>query len=306
MRAGAGMTLGATRPAMDRALYLSRVDIQGNGLPVALHLEIRLAVTAQAVGVRHLAVKYLADLMRLMAIDADRHLIRLGLPQLTLNNLLVDLLDPPVALAAGGGDVVAVDGRARVRMGQHMMSRVAIGAHRRHRQPLFEQSLAMDRLGIVGQDAVLWDLVSLRHRRPLFVAPAAHVRNVEFDHPRIGRSMRNDVVRTVTVPAAGRQLLSLGDRLTMQALAVDLGDIFMAGTAIDRRRLRFVRKLLDARQVGMASDAFHAGMDRGFEDGAVDEKRNLTVVPLHRKSGLSMAGKAIIGRLGRQAGRHCP
>ena len=62
------------------------------------------------------------------------------------------------------------------------MCRVAIGADRSDGQALFVQSLAMDTLRVVGEDAVFRNLILLSDRGPFLVAGAAHEGDVELSH----------------------------------------------------------------------------------------------------------------------------
>ncbi len=63
------------------------------------------------------------------------------------------LLDLAVALRAGARDVVVVDARARVGVGQDVVRRVAGRADGGHGQALLEQTLAVDALGVVLEES---------------------------------------------------------------------------------------------------------------------------------------------------------
>ncbi len=63
-----------------------------------------------------------------MAIHADRHFIWLFFPQLTPNDLLMHLLDKTVALLAGLGHIISIDGGFGVSVGQDIMRSMTIGA----------------------------------------------------------------------------------------------------------------------------------------------------------------------------------
>ena len=109
---GAGVALGAADRAMDRVLGLGRVDKHGHFLAVAVPHQIRLAVAFHALVVGHaLFVEDPPNLVGPVAVDTGRDFVRFLLPQLASNDFPVHLLDAPVALLAGLGDIVAVDAR---------------------------------------------------------------------------------------------------------------------------------------------------------------------------------------------------
>ena len=115
-------------------------------------------MAAQAIAVGHsLAVENLADLVRLMAIDARRDHVRLFLPQLAADHLAVYGLDLRVALGAGFGDILLGDRGARIGVGQHVVRGVATGADRGHGQALLEEADAVDAVLVVFEDVGLRD-----------------------------------------------------------------------------------------------------------------------------------------------------
>ena len=89
-----------------------------------------------------------------MALDTNRHLARLRLPQRAADHFLVHLLDTTVALLTGLRHIVAVNARLRIGVIADIVRRMAIGAHRRHCQPLLQQPDAVNRLGVVRENAV--------------------------------------------------------------------------------------------------------------------------------------------------------
>ena len=159
------------------------VDEQRDRLAVALHRQLgsawhfRQSRLAAPCGRRRAA----PDLVRLVALDAGRDLVRLLLPQPSLDHLDVHLLDPGVALHAGAGHVVAVDAGIGVVVLEDVVRGVAGGAHRGDGQPLLEEALAVDRHGEVLQDPILRDVVLQGDLGALAVAAAAEQRDVHVD-----------------------------------------------------------------------------------------------------------------------------
>ena len=175
------VTLGARRSGMGGDVVRGLVDEQRDHLTVALHLELGIGVTAHAVAVRRpkRGQQLPADLVRLVALDTGRDLVRLLFPQTPLHDLDVHLFDPRVADGAGGSDVVAVDARPRIGVLEDVVRGVARGTDRGDRQPLLEQALAVNRERVVLEDSILGDVVGLRDLGSLVVTAPAEDRNVE-------------------------------------------------------------------------------------------------------------------------------
>ncbi len=298
-RGGAGMALDAGDLAMGRVLQLAVVDVQAGGGPVVLDLQARFGVAGQAFLVAHpLAVEHPAGLVRLVALDADGDLVGFLLPELTADHLLVHLLDAPVADLAGLGHVVAIDGRARIRVRQHVVSGVAVGADGRDGQAALEKPLAMDAEGVVREDAVLGYVVEPGDGRPLLVAAPAHEGDVELGHARgVVRGGKN-VVGAVAVPAARGQSLAAGRGLSMKALPVDLGHVVVAEGAVHRRQVLGVGEIA-AHQVLVAVDAGQArlAVDRALVLRQVHEERDDAAVPVRGQLGVLVADETVPGLL---------
>src|SRR5208282_3548378 len=78
-------------------------------------LQALVGVAALAVGISHaLGIEDVADLVRLVTIDARRQHICFFFPEFAADGLAMHLLDQSVALGAGGCDVLAGDRRIRV------------------------------------------------------------------------------------------------------------------------------------------------------------------------------------------------
>lgn len=108
-------------------------------IPAIRRFQVLIAVAAHAIGVRHaLRVEHVADLVRLVAIDARRKYMRFLLPQLAADCLAVDFFDLGVALGASRRDIAPVDRRIRIGMGEDAVRRVAGRAIRGNNQSFLE------------------------------------------------------------------------------------------------------------------------------------------------------------------------
>ena len=97
------------------------------------------------------------------------------------------------------------------------MRSVTGSADRSDRQALLEQALAMNTHGVVLEDPILMDLMSLRDLRALLVALAAQHRDIHHGDRGSLVGRWSDVVATVTVAAERCQLVAPRRRLTVQA-----------------------------------------------------------------------------------------
>ena len=219
-RRGSGVALRAGHAAVHRILEPLPVDEERDFAPLARHGQVPVPMAGEAVLVGHaLVVEDLARLVRGVAVDADRDLVRLRLPERALDHLAVHLLDQHVALRASGGDVVPVDRGARILRGQHEVRRVAARADRRDGQALLEEPLAVDRLRVVVEDVLVGDVAGLLHRRALLVAGSAGARDVVEGDRGLRVAGRQDLVPSVAEGADRGEFVPLGQRLTVQALA---------------------------------------------------------------------------------------
>jgi hypothetical protein len=113
--------------------------------------------------------------MRLMADGAGRHGAGFRFPELSLDDLDMHLFDAGVTGHAGVSDVPGRDRGARVGMGQDQVIAVTVVAGGCDDQALPEQALAVNALGVVGEDVVFGDVLDTWHRGALPVAfPAQH------------------------------------------------------------------------------------------------------------------------------------
>ncbi len=97
-------------------------------------------------------VKHPPLLVGLVAVHTGGDLVGFLLPEPSLDDLDVDLLDAGVALGAGGSHVVPVDAGTRIGVGEDVVGRVTGGAHRRHGQPRPVQPVPVDGHGVVLED----------------------------------------------------------------------------------------------------------------------------------------------------------
>ena len=209
------------------------------------------------------------DLVRRMAITANRPArIALG-EQLAVDALLVNLLDADVAFAAGLGDVGVVDGRTAIDAALDVVDAVAIVAGGRDDQPHLQQRPPMNALGVLRR--------RFRVLHPVFtgqagiaVALGAGLRQVQLEHRRRRVLHRQDVVMPVAILAVRRRRSAHRPADAVDAGRVLLADLIVARSAIDRRQLVGMRHLLD---VGMAGGAVLGAMHRLGEHVHTDEER---------------------------------
>ena len=250
-----GVALRASRAGVPRGVVGLLVHEQGYRVALRDAHQTLVAVTTHAVGVsRTRLVEHPAYPVRRVTVHAGRDSVRLLLPQPALDHLAVHLLDLAVALCAGRGDVVDVDRGARVGVGQDLVRGVAGRAHRRHGEPLAVQSLAMDGLGVVLEDAVLRDVARARYRCSLVVALPAQDRDVHHRRARRRVGVRLHVVCAVAVHAARRQRIGARGCLPVQRLPVLLRLRPVAQCAVDLGYLVGVRE----GETGVAHHALHA------------------------------------------------
>ena len=104
------VTLSAGGIFMHRAFVSFLVDVETDGVAVALHGQVSLTVAGQAILVRQaVRVEYVANLVRGVTIDAGRDLARILGPQTTLNDLAVYVCNLPVTRGTGLADVFRMD-----------------------------------------------------------------------------------------------------------------------------------------------------------------------------------------------------
>jgi len=124
--------------------------------------DYRLAVlmTFQTAVVRHpFRYFFLSYLVRGVTIGACRHKAGLLPPQLTTNNLLMNLFDHCVACGAGFAYITCVGARFRIGVREDHVRSVAVVACRRGEESFFEKSLSVNTLTVVLYYVLLRDVV---------------------------------------------------------------------------------------------------------------------------------------------------
>lgn len=154
-----GVALAARNLGVPRS---SDIDDLDEHRPSVFGLQLLAAMATHAVSVGHaLGIKERSNFMGLVAVGTRREDMCLLFPEFAPDRFAVNYLDLRVTLGASRGDILARNRRLRIRMWQYGVRRVTGCAIRRHDQALLEQRLAMDALGIVLQDVVLWDVAIL-------------------------------------------------------------------------------------------------------------------------------------------------
>ena len=199
------------------------------------------------------------DLMRAVAINADRSArIALG-QQLAVDALVVSLLDADVALAAGLGHVRVVDGRVAVNVALDLMRAVTVVAGRRHDEAHLQQRLAVDAVHVLIRGLGKLDLIFLGEVG-VAVALGAGGGQIHFEHGGIRVLHRHDLVVAVAIPTLRRAGSAHLVAHAVNAAGVVLAFLLMAAGTIRRRRIFVVLHLLDA---VMAINAVQRAVD-GF------------------------------------------
>lgn len=157
------------------------------------------------------------------------------------------------------------------------MRGVTVGAYGGDSQASFVKSFAVHTLGIVGQDTVLGNIKCPGNLRALLVAASAHIGDIEFCHSRIGGRVRQNVMRSMTVPASRGKTQSFFYSDSVEAGIVFSGDIIMAGAAIYGLRL-FVMREIGAGQIGMAIYALEIRVNRIPEFLEIDKYRDCPAI----------------------------
>jgi len=216
----------------------------------------------------------LPGFVRLMAVDADGDFVWSCLPEFSVDNLAMDLLDEGMTLRAGAHDVVAVNGGPGIRMGQDIVGRMTTGAYGRDRQSFFEDTLTMDALLVVLKNVVLRDVSSTRYWGVFGVTSAARSRDIDRGRLGLGVVWPSDIVLAMAVPAMRRQRVAVFNRHAVEALGI-LVTLVMTSLALRRLKFLLMGQLLD---VVVARHASLAGVDRFREHGLVDVDRPLLAV----------------------------
>ena len=144
----------------------------------------------------------LLNLVRRVAIRANRAALVAPGQQLAVDAFKVGFLDADVAFAAGGGDVGVVDGRVAVHLALDVMHAVAVVAGWRDNQTHLQQRAAMDAFHVLRRGLRKLHLIFLRQPR-IAVALGTGLREVQLVNRRRRVLCRQNAMRAVTIPAIG-------------------------------------------------------------------------------------------------------
>ena len=229
--------------------------------------------------------------------------------QLPVHALVIDLFDADVTLSAGPRDVGVVRARTFVDVALDVMHPVAVVAGRRHNQTHLQKRPAVDAVPILDGGVSVSDAVFVGQTR-IVMARRARVRQIQFKHWRVDLLDRHDVVVPMATDAGRRARSAHGVAHSMNAGGILPGFLFVTATAINRRRLRLVRKA-GAVVIVVAVGAVQGLVDRFGEARPVHEQGNGAPLPFHGECWIAVAlaaGSRRGGRRGRlrrrQAQRH--
>ena len=297
----AGVALNAGDAGMPRLRELVLVREEGHRRRASRHLQIGLAVAAEAVLIRHaLRVVDLPHPVGRVAVHAGRDRVRRLLPELPADDLAVNGLDLGVALSAGLRHVLLGDRGPGIGVRKDEVSRVAARADRGHGQALLEEALTVDRVPVVGEDVRLGDLPRQADGRALLVAAAAEPRDFDRRGARAGRARASDVVRAVAALAPRGLAVARGRLPTMDARGELLGLLGVATAAVDRREPLRVGNFLD---VGVAGRTVEAGVRRRLERRRVERRRLARLAPSGAHARLVAGGAVVVLGCRRLGGR---
>ena len=185
------------------------IDVQAHRFAIAQHCEVGLPMAGQAVLVgESVRIENSADLVRSVAVDTGRDLVRFFSPQASFDHFAMHAVDLPVTGCAGCRHVLRVDARARILVRQDVVRGVAGCADRGYAQSLAKQTGTMDRERIVLENVILGDLASLGNLRSLLVTLAAQEWNVNDVRPTPLVPLRQDPVCAVTIGTGGCERVS--------------------------------------------------------------------------------------------------
>src|SRR3972149_3840804 len=109
---------------------------------------------------------------------------------------------------------------------------MTVSADRGHGQSPLEQSFSVNADRVVGENAILGNIIGAGDFGPLLVASATDKRDIETPNLGIRRLDRRNVVAAVAIPTSGGQLCAGFYGLAVQAATVDLGHLGVAGKTI--------------------------------------------------------------------------
>ncbi len=131
-----------------------------------------------------------------------------------------EFVDSAMASRTRARDVVAVHAGAGIPAGQLAVGSVAIGTIRCHRQTAFQQPLAVDALHVVLYDVILFASVTDSCFLTYPMALSAQHGHVSGIGRRVGFTLSQCSMITVTIVASGRVRIPLCDQLAMGAFSI--------------------------------------------------------------------------------------
>jgi hypothetical protein len=231
-----------------------------------------------------------------MTVHACWYLVWFPFPQLASYDLGVHFLDATMAVLTGSGHVVPMNAGCRIRVWQDVVCRMAVTAHGRDRQALLVQSLAMNALGIVGDDAVLVDIVGARYLGALLVATAAHEGNVELLYRGARLCVGYDAMSAVAIPTLRGKLSTFCYRNAMDTATVHFSHVIVAHAAVNGFQLLFVWQLRTI-QIHVARDTIKIAVHRCGVDVPIHEERYFFPGPLCCEVRIFVTHQAVFGCL---------
>ena len=252
-------------------------------LPVMFQPVLMALAAALVAKLFEMAAVRRLDLMRTVAVRADRPPAVALHQQLPVHALIIDALHLHMALPAGLGHVDMVNGRIPVHIAFDRMRTMAVVARRRHDQPHLQQRPPVDAVHVLRGRLRKFNLVFLGKIR-VAVAFRARGRQVQLVHRALGILHRQNFVRTVAVPALRRARGPHRMAHPVDARLVELLFLVMAPAAVRRRNLG-MHQLLDP---VMAVHAIQRAMHR----------RRKTVRGKQRQRGRMAVHHPLVGRIG--------
>jgi hypothetical protein len=179
-----------------------------------------------------------------MTVDTDRYPMWFLLPKLAPNDLTVYIFDPDMAGHAGPGHIPVGNTGTRVGMWQNVVGGVATRTDGGCHQSFSVQALAVNRLRVVLEYAVLGDVVDELDFGSFLVTAHTEGGNVGHIGLRSGVVRATYVMLAVAVLAARRQAIPARHGQAVQALVELLLLHEVTGAAVDRLQLIGVREVL--------------------------------------------------------------
>lgn len=158
-------------------------------------------------------------------------------PELPVDHLTVNFLDPSVTLLTGAGNLPFRDARSGIGVRKDEVRRVARGANCGNCQAFFEKPCAVNRIDVIFENSFLRDVVRQRDCRALTMTPAAQERHVHHRNSCRWIRVHQDLVRSMTDRTGGRELVSPRSGLAVETLPLKTGNTLMTAGTLNGPRL---------------------------------------------------------------------